>query len=146
LIIQPACKELQVVIAQRVGKILQKQIAFSTCHNGSPMKILNEEKLKETLFENWTRYIDYTELGSIIINTIKLYASNWNTIALSKNFTTKKITISKIDFHNGNLLWWFNFEMPFNEKTAIGTIELIGALGKQPSFSQITGNFYLNNA
>jgi hypothetical protein len=110
------------------------------------MKILNEEKLKETLFENWTRYIDYTELGSIIINTIKLYASNWNTIALSKNFTTKKITISKIDFHNGNLLWWFNFEMPFNEKTAIGTIELIGALGKQPSFSQITGNFYLNNA
>jgi len=110
------------------------------------MKILKEEKLKESLFENWTKYIDYSELSSMLVNTIKLYASNWTTIALSKNFSTKKITLSKIDFNNGKLVWWFKFEMPFNEKTAVGTIEIVGALGSQPYFSQITGNYYLNNA
>jgi hypothetical protein len=110
------------------------------------MKILKYEKLQETLFTNWTKYIDFKDLSALIINTLQLYANNWTTLIATKNFNTRKITLSKIDFTADNqLLMWFSFEVPYKERTAVGTLELKCAIGKQPIVSQVTGNFYLNN-
>ncbi len=111
------------------------------------MQIIKHDKVKETLFTNWTKYIDYKELSALITNTLQLYASNWTTIAASKNFSTKKIYLSKVDYTPDNsLLFWFSFELPWKENTAVGTIELVCALGANLKVSQITGTFYLNNA
>ncbi len=108
------------------------------------MKIITLQKMEELLQLQWTKFVDYKNLMDLIINNIPLYAGNWNTIVQARNISTKKVMVSKVNISQEGILFWFSFEIPMNEKTAVGTAELLCALNGTVKIQRISGNFFSN--
>jgi len=107
------------------------------------MNIVNRKKLEETLSSNWTKFIDYKSLNDIAVNSIELYAPNWSTI-YSNSSTLKKLQLTKLEIQDNNQIKiWINFVIPFNEKTAVGAMELLFDLNGNYTLNNIVGNFYI---
>lgn len=109
------------------------------------MSILNKEKLAELLTANWTKFIDYRTLMSLVINSVKLYASNWSMLEYDKKIQGNKIMVSKTTISERGLILWVDFEVPIDKKLAIGTIEMLLELSGNYRIEKIVGNLFYNN-
>lgn len=106
------------------------------------MNIVNKKKLEEVLSSSWSKFIDYKSLFDIAVNSIELYAPNWSTI-YSNVSTLKKLQLTKLEIQdNAKIKIWINFEIPLNEKTAIGAMELLFDINGNYILNNIVGNFY----
>jgi hypothetical protein len=108
------------------------------------MSILKKDKLADLLTANWTKFIDYRTLMSLVINSVKLYASNWSMLEYDKKIQGNKIMVSKTILTKQGLLFWVDFEVPIENKLAIGTIELCLDLSGNYHIEKIVGNLFYN--
>ena len=106
------------------------------------MKIFKTKNLEELLLLQWTKFVDYESIQKFITNNILLYASNWNTIVNMKQITTKKIFISKTEVKKDHILFWISFEIPIENKCAVGTAEIYCTIEGSATLAKISGNFY----
>ena len=106
------------------------------------MKIFKIKNLEDLLLLQRTKFVDYESIQKFITNNILLYASNWNTIINMKQITTKKIFVSKTEVKKDHILLWISFEIPIENKCAVGTIEINCALDGLATLTKISGNFY----
>ena len=90
----------------------------------------------------WTKFADYESIQKFITNNILLYASNWNTIVNMKQIKTKKIFISKTEVKKNYILFWISFEIPIENKCAVGTAEVNCTFDGIATLAKISGNFY----
>ena len=108
------------------------------------MSILKKDKLADLLTANWTKFIDYRTLMSFVINSVKLYASNWSMLEYDKKIQGNKIMVSKTILKKQGLLFWVDFEVPIEHKLSIGTIELYLDLSGNYHIEKIVGNLFYN--
>jgi hypothetical protein len=109
-----------------------------------PMKLFEIKKLEELLATNWSKFISYKTFLDIVANNIPLYAPNWSTIQSSRSIKVKTINFSKFEITKNNLIKiWANFEIPFENKIAVGTMEVLCDLNGNYEISRAVGNFYL---
>jgi hypothetical protein len=106
------------------------------------MSILKKEKLADLLTANWTKFIDYRTLMSLAINSVKLYANNWSMLEYDKKIQGNKIMISKTIIEKHGLVFWVDFEVPIENKVAIGTIQFCQELSGNYRIEQIVGNLF----
>lgn len=106
------------------------------------MSILKKEKLADLLTANWTKFIDYRTLMSFVINSVKLYANNWSMLEYDKKIQGNKIMISKTILEKQGIIFWVDFEVPIDNKVAIGTIELCLELSGNYRTEKIVGNLF----
>jgi hypothetical protein len=108
------------------------------------MKLFEKKKLEEHLLSNWTKFTNYQILNNLVTKTIPLYANNWATIQIARNIKTQKIFLSKVEIMStGEIKLWISFEIPYNNKTAVGTLELITNPLGDYKITQLSGNFYI---
>ncbi len=106
------------------------------------MKLIDKKKLEEVLSSNWSKFIDYKSLLDITVNSIQLYAQNWSTIYSSQS-KIKKIQITKMEIEKTNQIKiWVNFQIPLENKIAIGAIELLLDIQGNFELTNCVGNFY----
>jgi hypothetical protein len=107
------------------------------------MKLFEKKKLEEHLLSNWTKFVDYKVLNNLVIKAIPLYANNWATIQIARNIKTQKIFFSKVEIiSTGEIKLWISFEIPYNNNTAVGTLELLTNPLGEYKVTQMSGNFY----
>lgn len=106
------------------------------------MKLFEKQKLEEVLKNNWTKYINYKLLMNYIVNAVPLYAPNWAILKQFKKNQGNKITISKINLLNDSILLWVDFEVPYQNSVALGTIEIAMKLNGAFETTHISGTIY----
>jgi hypothetical protein len=108
------------------------------------MKLIEKKKLEQLLATNWSKFISYKTAIDIIANNILLYAPNWSTIQSTKPKQLKTLNFSKFEIQeNSTIKIWINFEIPFENKLAIGTLEALIDIAGNYKITSVSGNFYV---
>lgn len=102
----------------------------------------NKNKLEEVLLSSWTKFIDYKFVFDLITNNIKLYSNDWTIIQEINVKKTKQLNIRKFEIVNQQIQIWFDFEIPYENKDAVGTMEIYCTFDGNFSVTQFVGNFY----
>lgn len=103
----------------------------------------NKTKLEDILLSSWTKFIDYKYIFDLITNNIKLYSNDWTIIQEINTKKNKHLLISKFEImQDSKVKIWFDFEMPYQNKDAVGTMEIHCALDGNFTITQFVGNFY----
>lgn len=106
------------------------------------MDIINKEKLTNLLTQNWTKFIEYKTLISLVINNVQLYAKNWPLLEYNTKNKVNKITISKTNFKNDALIFHVNFEVLIEQNLAVGTLDLCVPFNGKYRIDKIRGNVF----
>lgn len=105
--------------------------------------IWNKTKFEEILMSYWTKFIDYKYVFDLITNNIKLYSSDWTIIQEINTKKNKQLNIRKFEIVNDSQFRiWFDFEIPWENKDAVGSMEIYSTLNGKFSVTQFVGNFY----
>ena len=98
---------------------------------------------------NWTKFIDYKYLFDLITNNIKLYSSDWTIIQEINAKKNKQLNnwyklLKDLFIYLYNLQFriWFDFEMPWENMDAVGSMEVYSDLHGKFQITQFVGNFY----
>lgn len=107
------------------------------------MKLLKQDKLNETLTQNWTKFIDYRSLLDLAINSIKLYANNWSPIQSDYKFQGNKIMISKTEVTPSGYLFDIKFEIKNKNDAAVGNFQIHVGFENSVRVSNMHGNLFI---